>query len=233
VHSRPLPTSIYDERASALGATRLNAIYEELKRIPPTCAHPISDGTHVRHLLCLHLESIVRAAREIGDATQLAWFSGRFLAASALIRMTIELAGASAYADKKVLRKLEGGQAIIAQRRMNKLLVGSKGGDMAADLPPVNVLDLVRAADTTSPGAAADYAFLCDAAHPSYMQNTLLLLAGSTYDNWSNETFTTRMHVTLDRTLRAGEAALAGIETVGLDMLRRCLPPILEEMKER
>jgi hypothetical protein len=147
--------------------------------------------------------------------------------------MMIELAGAMAYGEQRVLRKLEAGHADIAQKRLTKLLAGSKAGELAAVLPPpVSVSDFVRAADAASAGLDAYYTFLCDAAHPSYMPNTALLLAGAAYDNWSNEVFAARMHITLDRTLKAGEAALAAIETVGLDMLHRCLPLILAEMKE-
>jgi hypothetical protein len=112
--------------------------------------------------------------------------------------------------------------------------MGSRTGatfrpDELAESSMINVLDFVRAANATAPGAMDDYVFLCDAAHPSYVPHTLLLFAGTTYDNWSNETFAKYMHPVLDRTLRVAETALAGIEKAGLDICHRCLPPILEE----
>ena len=233
--SRPIPTEIYDARASAIGSDSLKVIAAEFGRLPVApLAHPLSDLNGLRYEVCVYVVGSVRSAKELGRAVQLVWLSGQFLAASALIRMLIELWGSIAYCEQKVLRKIEQSNLEVAAARSRKLLLGSRTGatfrpDVSADLTVVNVMDFVRAANATAPGTMDEYTFLCEAAHPSYVPHTMLLFAGSTYDNWNNEAFAARMHPVLDRTLKAAESALAGIEKASLDICHRCLPPILEE----
>ena len=232
---RPLPTEIYDNRASALGQASLNSLYEEICKLPVApLQHPLSDANLMRYQVCIHVIGSLRAASEISAAVRHSWLSGRFLAASVLIRMLIELWGSVAYAEEKVLRKIERSELQVASDRLRRLLLGSRTGaqfrpGVAAETSTVNVMEFVRAANATAAGAIEDYVFLCDAAHPAHVPNTLLLFAGSAHDNWSNETFAANMHPILDRTLRAAESALGGIEKTGLDICRRCLPPILAE----
>ncbi len=95
---------------------------------------------------------------------------------------------------------------------------------------PTNVMEFVRAADVYAVGMASEYKFLCDAAHPTFHPSFHLLLAGAMYDNWTNDTFARAMHPVLDRTLKAAEAALGGIERVGSDIAALCLPAISQEV---
>lgn len=232
---RPPATAIYDARAIALSSESLDVLHPFLEKLPRApFDFALSDANAVRYLLCIYVMGSVRAAREVCGAFQLAWFSGQFLAASMLIRMLIELWGAIVYAEKKVLRKVEAGEPIAGNEKMVKLLFGSKSGvrlNPAIPIvePPVNVMEFVRAADGVVPGTETDYGFLCDAAHPSYLQNSALLFAGARYNNWSNETFATETYKTLDRTLRIGATALEGIEKAAVHVFTRCVPPILED----
>jgi hypothetical protein len=234
-YSRPIAATVYDARALKLGAVSLNAFSPEISKLPsiPT-EHEFSGAAAIKLQLCLYVIGIVRSAQEVGKSAQLVWFAGQFLTASALIRMLVELCGAAAYAEDKVLRKVEAAEIHIALDRVTKLVLGSKTGASfrpgeKLEHPAVNVLDFVRAAEARWPGIMDDYSFLCDAAHPSYVQNSLLLFAGADYDNWDNKAFATHAHEILDRTLRVGETALQGIESVGLDIFSRCVPSILAE----
>src|SRR5437660_7922737 len=103
--------------------------------------------------------------------------------------MFIELWGDVAYAEQRVLRKIEASEIEVATERIGKLLMGSRTGttfwpDVEPVTDTVNVMDFVRAADKTMKGAHEDYVFLCDAAHPSFIPNSHLLFAGAVYDNW-------------------------------------------------
>lgn len=234
-HKRPTATAIYDSRAACIGETTLNPLNELLQRLPPApMDRPVIDANTVRYLLCLYVIGSVRSTREICNAFQLAWFEGQFLAASMLVRMLIELWGSVAYAEQEVLRKIDEGDSVVANGRMIKLVFGSKSGvRLVPGIPieesPVNVMEFVRAADSASPGIEADYEFLCDAAHPSYLMNTFLLFAGATHNNWSNETFAAEMHKTLDRTLTIAKTALDGLMKSAGVVFTACIPAIAQD----
>ena len=103
--SRPLPTQIYDARALVLAADSLNVLSAELGKLPGgPLLHPLSEPNSVRYQICLYVIGSIRSIKEIGKAAEQEWFSGRFLAASVLIRMLIELWGSIAYVEDKVLK---------------------------------------------------------------------------------------------------------------------------------
>ena len=231
----PSATAIHDSRAFALGALTLNVAYEEIQKLPVgPLSHPLSDENALRYQACLYVIGALRSATEVGTAAQIGWFAGKFLAASVLIRMLIELWGAVAYVERKVLKKIEEGELTTAATRMRKLLLGSKTGvsfrpDVEGEKSVVNLMEFIRAADSIWPGVEDDYIFLCDAAHPAYVPNTHLLFAGAVYDNWSNEAFARAMHPTLDRTLSIAETALEGLRDVSMEIFARCIPSIVYE----
>lgn len=233
---RPAPTAIYDARAFRLGAVSLNVFYDEIKNLPGApLLYPLSEANTLRYQVCLYAISVARSATEIGEGAQRAWFGGQFLAASVLIRVLLELWGAIEYAEQHILRKIEEPNLAVAKARATKLLVGSNSGAthnpaVRAEVPPVNVMEFVRSAEVASPGIIEEYKFLCDAAHPTFMPGSHLLFAGAIYDNWTNETFAKSMHPVLDRTLKAAETSLAGIEKTGMKILTRCIPPMREEV---
>lgn len=233
---RPAPTAVYDARAFRLGAVSLNVFYDEIKKLPGAPLRPpLSHANALRYQVCLYAIGVARSATEIGEGAQRAWFGGQFLAASVLIRVLLELWGAMEYAEQRVLRKIEESDLTVADARILKLLAGSNTGvthspAVRVEVSPVNVMEFVRSADVVSPGIIDEYKFLCDAAHPTFMAGSHLLFAGAIYDNWTNETFAKNMHPVLDRTLKAGEAGLAGIERTGMAIVARCIPPIREEV---
>ncbi len=235
---RPPATAIYDSRAFMLGALSLDVAYEEIQKLPVApFSHPLSDENALRYQACLYAIGALRSATEVGTAAQIGWFAGKFLAASVLIRVFVELWGAGAYVEQKVLRKIEAGEIATAATRMRKLLLGSKTGvsfrpDVEGEKSVVNVMEFVRAAAVIRPGVEDDYIFLCDAAHPAYVPNTHLLFAGAVYDNWSNEAFAKAMHPTLDRTLSIAETALEGLRDVSMEIFARCIPSIVDEASQ-
>ena len=86
--------------------TSLNILYDEIRKLPGApLRHPLSDANALRHRLCIHVVGSLGAATEMGMAAQHVWFAGQFLAASALIRMLIELWGAIGPADAGQHRK--------------------------------------------------------------------------------------------------------------------------------
>jgi hypothetical protein len=229
---RPEATALYDQRAVAISSLALDGLSEYISQLPRAPFDEALDTeSTVRFLLCIYIIGSVRSAQEVCSAFQLSWFAGQFLAASMLIRMLVELWGAVLFAESKVLPKIESGEPLVANERVVKLLFGSKSGvrGPSGELlvePPVNVLEFVRATDAARPGTLGDYSFLCDAAHPSYLQNTYLLFAGSQLDNWRNEVFAREMHETLDRTLTIGTVALDGLTAAATRIFGRCVPLI-------
>ena len=229
-------TSIYNSRVSMLGATSLNIFGDVINQLPcaPLSYTPSHEGL-LKYQLCLLVIAAARSAQELGQAIQLLWVSGRFLAGSLAVRLLLEERGFLAYAKTKVLRKIdEAGELKIAHERLTKLLLGSKSGvPLPAGLgrhhAVINVNEFIREAELLSPGTADAYAFLCDASHPTYLQHSYLLFAGADYDNWSNAKFSETAHSILERTLSIAEGALLGVKETGLEIFNGCLPMILSE----
>jgi hypothetical protein len=189
----------------------------------------------LKYQLCILTIGTSRSAQELLSSVAVLSVTGRFLAASVCIRLLIELWGALAYAEGKVLRKLEQpADVATASERLLKLLHGSKSGVPSFrggtdKVPVINVMEFVRAADALSPGVLQTYDFLCDAAHPTYTQHGYLLFSGSDYDNWSNEVFARHAHFVLNKTVTAAELAILGLSQTGNRILAACLPQITEE----
>jgi hypothetical protein len=229
-------TERYRKRALELGYS-LNDLADEIKKLPraPLSAR-LSDKAAIQFQVCLLTIGIFRSAQQLASSLQLLWPSGQFVTASLTTRLLVELQGVLAYADRKVLRKLDDPNNIeICHTRMVKLLLGSKSGvlslqgDSRDARPVVNVMDFIKEGEGAFPGLSDTYSFLCDGSHPTYLQHSYLLFAGPNYDNWTNEALAVEAHRTLERTLSAAEGALAGIRSTGLAIFAECLSLILSE----
>jgi hypothetical protein len=226
---------------------RIGKLYDALdlltpafEQLPPSPLNyrPSTIGG-LKYQLCILTIGMSRSAQELLSSASVLSVTGKFLAASVCIRLLIELWGVLAFAERKVLRKLdEPADAATANDLLVKLLRGSKSGvpSFRGDTDKVaviNVMEFVRAADAISPGTLQTYDFLCDAAHPTYTQHGYLLFSGSDYDNWSNVVFAQHAHTTLNETVAAAELAILGLSQAGNRIFTACLPQILDEAKHR
>lgn len=214
----------------------LQKLQAELQAIPsaPLDFRP-SDFGLIHYQACLLALGGCRAATELVSSFESIWGSGRFLSASLVVRLLVEISGASVYANRQVVHKLKRTNDIAAARaKITKLLHGSRSG---VPLPfggvskekPVHVMDFIREADMVYPGTMDSYEFLCDACHPSFLQNTYLMFAGVEQDNWSNKQFARYGHDLLDRTLSAAERAVSSLQESGIAIVRTSLPLVLSD----
>jgi hypothetical protein len=228
-------TEHYRDRVSCLCEV-MRGLTSSFQRLPssPLSFEP-TEICAVKYQLCILTIGAARSAQELQSSINLLWIAGRFLAASVCVRVLIELWGLLAYADSKILKKLDEPEGIdSASERVKRLLLGSKSGvpfptGIKSTLPPVNAMEFVRAAERLSPGIQDTYGFLCDASHPSYSQHSYLLFSGSEYDNWSNKRFAKHANAILERTVSAAEISTQGITDLGILIFDGCLPQILIE----
>jgi hypothetical protein len=214
----------------------LDLLTPAFKWLPPSpLSYRPSTIGDMKYQLCILTIGTSRSAQELLSSVAILSVTGRFLATSVCVRLLVELWGVLAYAESKVLGKLEEpADVATANERLVKLLHGSKSrvpsfrGDMDR-VPVINVMESVRAADALSPGVLQTYDFLCDAAHPTYTQHGYLLFSGSDYDNWSNEVFARHAHEVLNKTVTAAELAILGLSQTGNRIFAACLPQITEE----
>ena len=228
-------TARYEARVDGLGVPLIK-LRDDLKQLPlaPLAYRPSNIGL-IKYQLCLLVGGGIRSACELVQSTQLLWRSGRFLSASLNIRLLMEIWGALTYSEAQVLQILdESGDVSKVSGRIEKLFYGFESG---VPLPwggvstqsTVNVMDLMKEADTMLPGAMNTYKFLCDACHPTFVQYTYLLLAGANYEYWSDKKFAAEAHDVLDRALHGAETAVQGMQMVSYAILRNALPLILDE----
>lgn len=229
----------YQGRVLSLGHS-LNELADEIEKLPRApLTTALSDKAALQFQICLLTIGAFRSAQQLAKSLQIVWLAGHFVTSSLVIRLMLELQGLLAYAERKVLKPLVGDNCIdTCQAKMMKLLFGSKSGvlsprgDSRQPHPLVNVMDFIKEGEAVFPGLSGTYSFLCDASHPTYLQHSYLVFAGPHYDNWSNDTFATEAHLTLERTLSAAEFALAGIRSSGMSIFAECMPLIVSEISD-
>jgi hypothetical protein len=216
----------------------LNLLTVPIAKLPSSpLSFALSDKGALKYQLCILTIGAARSAQELKSSTYLLWVLGRFLTASICVRLLIELWGMLAYAESKVMKKMEEPDGLsIASERMKKLMLGSKSGvplpaGIQGTYPIINVIEFIRAAEQLSTGVEEEYAFLCDASHPTYAQHSYLIFSGSEYDNWSNKKFGENAQLILERTVSAAELAVRGVVDAGVRIFDGCLPQILDEQR--
>jgi hypothetical protein len=222
-------------RAVALGATTFAFAHPFIAQVPALpLKRPLGDAASIKLQLCLMTIGSLRTAREIAFSCGKLWLQGHFLMASVGARMLVELQGQLSWAQAKVLVPQTSGKIDVAHPRMVKLIFGANTAiplirGETGPHPLINVMEFIRAAEASQPGAADDYAFLCDGAHPSFMLQSWLLFAGPDHDNWTNATFAAQTDAILERVLATAERALAQVEAVASVLFSECLPEIAAE----
>ena len=72
-------------------------------------------------------------------------------------------------------------------------------------------MKFIQHLDKHEPGTKHDYNFLCEACHPSFVQQSYFWMAGSAGDNWTNEVFREHAHDLLEQLILTGERATLGL----------------------
>ncbi len=176
-------------------------------------------------LLCAACLNALASANELADGIIGSWERGRFLNSAVLTRSLFELWGFAHYGRAKLLR----GNSGLPGGELERFWFGSSsnvslpwGGN--SNTPPIGVRQYIQHLDTDFENAGEDYAFLCDAAHPTMLQHFYLLMAGPLQDNWSNDTFRAHGHDLLRRLARIARRACTGMRDDITTVLTESVP---------
>ncbi|OBQ83545.1 hypothetical protein [Mesorhizobium sp. WSM3873] len=159
------------------------------------------------------------------DNTGLLWSQGRMVGVSGLIRFALEYWAALHYAKRTLLDLTKDGDIEKAAERCSRLLTGSRtpialywGGTTV--LPSVNVLTMIDKLNEAHSGARGVYEYLCEASHPSFVQNLHFIIASRTYDKHQFEEIKKVSVDVLERTVSAVEFIAKGFAGDGADIFR-------------
>lgn len=173
-------------------------------------------------------------ASEARDAFLTLWKARHLAIVSLPVRFVHELWGATHYAHQTLLL-VSCGDTQRADERIRRLMLGARSevelpwGGYASE-KSVHVMDLVKSLVDVLPDAVADYAFLCESCHPSFLRATAWSLSGS-IPMFDNVKFSEQVQSLTDRTLGALERGLEGLGVDARDALRLALPYIEDDYK--
>ncbi len=177
--------------------------------------------TILNQLILFNIGSL-RVALDLAEAADFLFSIGKITSACLQIRLLFELWGSVDFGsticgrvceatDLRDAVTLEGISAPIS-----KLISGSRfqvtlprGGE--TDVRSYNVMKFIDHLDKCEPGNAKIYDFLCEACHPSFVQQSYFWMAGSKGDNWTNQAFRRHAHELLEQLIAAAEKATAGL----------------------
>ncbi|MDY0280769.1 MAG: hypothetical protein RBR35_09440 [Salinivirgaceae bacterium] len=163
------------------------------------------------------------------------WQTGYLSMITLPVRFAMEASGGVAYAAW-VWRQMEAtGDITKGGERVARLTLGSRspvelpwGGP--ATLLSINVMDFIDKMDASGmPGARADYEFLCESCHPSFLQLTYWNLASISVAESINPVLKKRMVAQFDRTISLLEDTVAFARSRSNGLLDTILPIVEQE----
>jgi hypothetical protein len=228
-------TAKYTSRVAALMLVT-SEVEAQLKRFPGLLRNYPGDLVAVKHRMLIFANRSLSSASELLLSVKLLWKEGHHLAAGHCIRLLFEVWGSLLYAQASVLKKAteSSESAAIADARLQKLLLGTNSrpllpAGMKEEINVINVMEFVRAGESTVQGFTAMYDFLCDISHPTYMHG--FLYCWLTLDmSWSNDLNAREMHRILEEVTNAAEKAVRGISAAMIDIYGECMPDLEKEI---
>lgn len=154
------------------------------------------------------------------------------------VRFAMEAAGGLAYATWVWRQQESTGDTQKALERVKRLTVGARS---PVELPwggptthrSVNVLDFIDRLETTGyPGARADYDFLSESCHPSFLQLTAWNLVSAPASNFRNPLLDSRILSQLERTVAILERVVGFAISESEDLLGTLLPVVEEDASQ-
>lgn len=210
-HLQALPVRI-DKALSALSSLGVTA--------------PIDRDIGVRNILMIQLILFnigsVRVARNLAAAAEMLFREGMITSTCLQLRLLFEYWGAIAFAsahcdkvrDAVNLEDAATLEGIVVP--IGRLIGGSRipvklpwGGE--TNTKSYNIMKFIEHLEKCEPGVAQEYDFLCEACHPSFIQQDYFWMAGNTGDNWTNKKFHAHAHALLERLILVGEKATLGL----------------------
>lgn len=216
-------TSRYVPRLKAL-PVRINEASSVLSALGVTL--PMGPSGRIKTILITQLvlfnTGALRIAYDLTKGAELLFREGRITSTCLQLRLLCEFWGATAFAstlcdrvrDAVNLEDAATLESVVVP--INRLIGGSRssvrlprGGETKSK--SFSVMKFIRHLETCEPESDQMYKFLCEACHPSFIQNTHFWMAGVDGDNWTNDVFREHAHTLLEQLILAGESAAFGL----------------------
>lgn len=207
---------------------------ERLPRIPLDY-RPSARGLIALNLALFVLNGCLAPLGQASSAFSVLWQAGYLSMITLPVRFAMEASGGVAYAAW-VWRQMENtGDITKAHERVGRLTMGSRSpmelpwGEPAT-LVSINVMDFIdKMCASGMPSARADYEFLCESCHPSFLQLTYWRLANIAVADSINPLLEKRMTAQFERTVALLENACAFARSQSDDLLDTILPIVEQE----
>lgn len=172
--------------------------------------------------LVLFTTGSLRVAYDLTTAAESLFREGKITPTCLQLRLLFEYWGAVTFAsalsdrvrDAVDLRNAETLESVVVP--ISRLIGGSRipvrlprGGKTKTK--SFNVMKFIQHLEKREAGTEETYNFLCEACHPSFIQQWYFWMAGSEGDNWTNDKFRAHVHTLLEQLTFAGESAALGL----------------------
>lgn len=217
-------TGIYLPRlASALAAIeKIGAQFEDLPSAPfdfqPTKEQQLAFS------LMIFARGGTITIGQLLDNVYLLWTEGRMIGINGLVRFSVEYWAAIHFGYNIILKYQDDMDLDEAIRICQRLTMSGKtpvklpwGGETQEE--SYSVMKFINELSQDSDSISNVYAFLCEGSHPNALQNTYFSMAGSLYDNYSNDKFKKHAHELLEQTTGAVEIVARGMSEDIPDMI--------------
>ena len=229
-------TERYAGRISRLTVTTPEVI-AQIKRFPGILGFVPAPAVSVKYRGLIYANQLYGSAGEVLRSAQLLWAEGHFLCAGHCARLLYEIVGGFRHFQKKVLLRSQLSEldAKEADEKLQNLLLATNApirlpAGIEENYKIISVANFIESAEARSPGFKAEYDFLCDISHPTYMHNYLYTLH---FDHsWSNPLFVEEIHKTLERITKAAEDGVKYIVEAIAEIYNDCVPDIEKAIAE-
>ena len=184
----------------------------------PTC----DVKTHLITQLVLFNTGSLRVAYDLTTAAELLFREGRITSTCLQLRLLFEYWGAVSFSSALGDRVRDAADLQDAETLKNVVVPISRligGSRFPVTLPrggktktkSFSIMKFIQHLERCETGTEQLYDFLCEACHPSFIQQSYFWMAGSEGDNWTNDKFRAHAHTLLEKLTFAGESAALGL----------------------
>lgn len=229
-------TERYAARMGRL-TVKTQKVIAQFKRFPGMLNFVPTPAISVKYRGLIYTNQLYGSADEALRSAQLLWDEGHFLCAGHCIRLLYETVGGFRHFQKKVLLRSQRSEqeAKQADEKLQNLMLATNApillpAGIEEKYKIVSVANFIEQAEAYSPGFKAEYDFLCDISHPTFMHQYLYHLR---YDHsWSNPLFVEEVHKTLERIVQTAEDGVAYVAEAVAEIYNDCVPDIEKAIAE-